>query len=123
MTHGGPSGCFFTGTNGTLHIDRGVLTSEPAEIVKEPLAANEIHLYQSPGHHREWIDCIRSRKRPNADVEIGARTVAIVQLGNLAYWNHRKLKWDPQKWEFIGDREANTWRDRPRRDPWQLPAA
>src|SRR5574340_1231176 len=85
MTHGGPSGCVFTGTKGTLHIDRGKLTSEPEAVVKEPLRADEVHLYQSPGHHRNWIDCIRSRKRPVADVEIGARTVTIVHLGNLAY--------------------------------------
>ncbi|MGO8898485.1 MAG: hypothetical protein ACLQU5_09060 [Isosphaeraceae bacterium] len=41
------------------------------------------------GHHRNWLDCIRSRKRPLADVEIGARSVAITILGNLAYWNGR----------------------------------
>ena len=37
------------------------------------------------GHHRNWLDCIRSRNRPLADVEIGARSVAITILGNLAY--------------------------------------
>ena len=66
---------------------------------------------------------IRSRKRPLADVEIGARSVAITILGNLAYWNRRVLHWDPVKWEFVGDSLANTWLDRERRDPWQLPAA
>jgi predicted dehydrogenase len=122
MTHGGPGGCVFTGTNGTLHIDRGILTSDPESIVKEPLAEKEVHLYQSPGHHRDWINCIRSRKRPIADVEIGARSVAIVTLGNLAYWHHRKLQWDPAKWDFINDPEATAWLDRDRRDPWKLPA-
>ncbi len=56
-----------------------------------------------------------------ADVEIGARSVAIVILGNLAYWNHRKLRWDPAKWEFVNDSEAQGWLDRERRDPWKLP--
>ena len=51
----------------------------------------------------------------------GARTVTIVHLGNLAYWHRRKLRWDPQQWQFVGDAEANTWLDRPRRDPWKLP--
>jgi hypothetical protein len=123
MTHGGPSGCVLTGTKGKLHIDRGVLTSEPEAIVKEPLGKDEVHLEPSPGHHRNWIDCIRSRKRPVADVEIGARSVAVVQLGNLAYWHHRRLKWDPQAWKFVGDEEANKWLDRERRDPWKLPEA
>jgi len=33
----------------------------------------------------------------------------------------RKLLWDPKNWSFIDDKEANTWLDRARRDPWQLP--
>src|SRR5437667_5251704 len=71
MTHGGPSGCTFTGTRGTLYIDRGVLKGNPEQIVSEKLSEKEVHLYQSPGHHSEWINCIRSRQKPNADVEIG----------------------------------------------------
>jgi predicted dehydrogenase len=121
MIHGGPSGCFFSGTNGTLHIDRGVLKSDPVDIVKEPLGLNDAHLFQSPGHHRNWIDCIRSREQPVADVETGSRSVAIVQLGNLAYWNHKRLKWDPKAWRFVGDREAERWMDRERRPEWKLP--
>jgi predicted dehydrogenase len=121
MIHGGPSGCTFTGKDGTLRIDRDHLTSDPASIVKEPLGAKDVHLEKSPGHHRNWLDCIRSRKRPVADVEIGARSVAITILGNLAYWNRRRLRWDPAKWEFVGDAEANRWLDRERRDPWRLP--
>ncbi len=123
MTHGGPSGCFFTGTKGTLHIDRGVLVSDPPGLIQEPLRPDEVHLPQSPGHHRNWLDCIKSRQRPIADVEIGARSVAIVQLGNLAYGNHRTLKWDPHAWKFVGDREANRWLDRSRREAWPLPKA
>jgi predicted dehydrogenase len=122
MVHGGPSGCTFTGDKGTLRIDRDHLTSDPPSIVKTPLDAKEVHLAKSPGHHRNWIDCIRSRQRPLADVEIGARSVAITILGNLAYWNRRPLRWDPIKWEFVNDAEANRWLDRERRDPWQLPS-
>lgn len=121
VTHGGPSGCVFTGTRGTLHIDRGELTSDPPELIKEPLGEKEVHLFVSPGHHRNWVNCIRSRELPLCDVEIGARTVAMVQLANLAYWHQRRLKWDPKKWQFVGDKEANKWLDRERRAPWQLP--
>src|SRR3954452_20429035 len=47
--------------------------------------------------------------------------VAITVLGNLAYWNHRTLRWDPAKWEFVGDPKANEWLERERRSPWRLP--
>jgi predicted dehydrogenase len=122
MTHGGLSGCTFVGSDGTLRIDRGHLSADPADAIKEPLADDEVHLYESNNHHRNWIDCIRSRKRPVADVEIGARSVTVCHLGNLAYWNGRKLNWDPKNWKF-DNAEANEWLDRPRRDPWQLPSA
>ena len=121
MVHGGPSGCTFSGTKGTLRIDRNHLRSDPESIVKEPLGRDDVHLEKSPGHHRNWVDCIRSRKRPVADVEVGARSVAVVILGNLAYWHHRRLRWDPAAWSFVDDAEANRWLDRERRGPWQLP--
>jgi predicted dehydrogenase len=121
MVHGGPDGCVFTGALGKLHITRGRLASEPESIVKDPLGAGDVHLEKSPGHHRNWIDCIRSRKAPVAEVEIGARTVTIVHLGNIAYWNHQRLRWDPKEWKFVGDAAVQKWLDRERRDPWQLP--
>jgi len=117
----GPGGCVFVGTEGILQIDRGHLSSRPESIVKEPLGENDVHLEKTPGHHRNWIDCIRTRRRPVADVEVGARSVTVVHLGNLAYWHHRELRWDPKNWSFVDDDEANGWLDRQRRDPWQLP--
>jgi len=118
----GKGGVNFVGTEGWIHVNRGQLSSSPEGLVKEPLPDLPIKLYKSPGHQRDWLECIKSRKRPICDVEIGARSVTVCHLGNLAYWNGRKLKWDPQKWQFVDDTEANGWLDRQRRDPWQLPA-
>ncbi|MCA9215385.1 MAG: Gfo/Idh/MocA family oxidoreductase [Planctomycetales bacterium] len=121
MEHGGPSGCTFYGSEGTLRIDRGVLKSDPEEIVKEPLGKDDVRLPQSPGHHRNWLDCIRSRQKCIADVEFGARTAAVIHLGNLAYWHRKTLRWNPETWQFQ-DAADNKLLDRDRRDPWQLPA-
>lgn len=121
LVHGPGGGVQFIGSDGEITVNRGKLMSSPESIIKEPLGEKDIHLYQSPGHQRDWLNCIRSRKRPLCDVEIGARSVTVCHLGNLAYWNHRKLRWDPKAWQFVGDTEANGWRDRERRDPWQLP--
>jgi predicted dehydrogenase len=122
MIHGGKArGVQFIGSDGEIIVDRGHLSSTPESIVKEPLGENDVQLYKSPGHQRDWLNCIRSRKRPICDVEIGARSVTICHLGNLAYWNHRKLKWDPAKWQFVDDPEADIWLDRERRSPYDLP--
>ena len=121
VEHGGPGGCVFFGERGELHIDRGHLASQPEEIVKTPLGEGDVRIERSPGHHRNWLDCLLSRQRPVADVEIGARTVAFPLLGNLAYWYGQRLKWDPQRWRFA-DESHNAWLDRPRREPWPLPS-
>jgi predicted dehydrogenase len=115
------NGVAFIGSEGKVFVNRGYLASDPADLVKQRLGEKDVHLYQSPGHQRDWLNCVRSRKRPICDVEIGARSVTVCHLGNLAYWNHRKLRWDPKGWTFVGDEEANRWLDRERRAPWQLP--
>ena len=120
IQHGGPSGCVFHGEHGTLRIDRGVLQSNPPELATEPLGSNALRLPVSPGHHRNWLNCIQNRKRPVADVEYGARTATVVHLGNLAYAYRRTLDWDPATWRFEAAAD-NPLLDRPRRDPWQLP--
>lgn len=118
-----PGGCVFHGERGWLHIDRETLASEPESIAQEPIGKDEVHLYESPGHHRDWINCIRSRKRPLCDVEIGARSATICHLANLAYEHHRAFDWNPQKWRFVNDKQADQWLDQPRRDAWPLPKA
>src|SRR5262249_2887853 len=121
MVHGPGKGVQFIGTNGEITVNRGLLESKPEGIIKEKLGPKDVHLYVSPGHQRDWLNCIRSRKQPICNVEIGARSATVCHLGNLAYWNHRTLHWDPKEWRFVNDNEANKWLDSQRRDPYQLP--
>jgi predicted dehydrogenase len=114
-------GIAFIGADGKVFVNRGKIRTEPEGLVKEELGEKDVHLYKSPGHQKDWLNCIKNRKRPIADVEIGARSVTVCHLGNLAYWNRRKLTWDPAKWQIVGDEEAAKWIDRERRDPWKLP--
>ena len=72
------------------------------------------------GHTHDFIDAVRTRRRPNADVEIGYHTVTICHLGNIAYRLKRPLKWDPDKEVFVGDEDANRYLDRARRQPWEI---
>jgi hypothetical protein len=54
-------------------------------------------------------------------VEIGHRSATVCHLGNIARWTGRKLRWDPVKEKFVGDKDANQHLDRERRKPWTLP--
>ena len=87
----------------------------------KPLEEKDAHLPSAANHYQDWLDCIRSRQRCICDVEVGARSVTVCHLGNLAYWNHRKLRWDPKEWRFVNDAEADNWLDRERRAGYQLP--
>ncbi len=119
MIHGGRSGCTFEGADGAIYVDRGGIESTPRTILEQPLDERDFRLPNVGNNHRQnWLDCIRSRQRPVADVEIGARTAQVCQLGNIGYWLRRRLTWDPQRQEFLRDDEANRLRSRENRAPW-----
>lgn len=110
----------FHGTEGKIAVNRGELETWPASLKREPTRPHEVHLYRSPGHNVNFMDCIRTRRKAICDVEIGHRTMSIAHLGNIAYTLRRPLKWDPAKEAFISDPQANRLLDRPRREPWAL---
>lgn len=123
VIHGGPDGITFTGTKGQIHVFRDRLLSIPESILKEPLKDGDVKLPESPSHIRNWLDCIKNTENPICNVEVGCRSIACAHLCNLAYWHRRPLKWDPAKWEFPGDAEANKWLDYERRRGYELPPA
>jgi predicted dehydrogenase len=71
-------------------------------------------------HARNFLDSVKSRKLPIADVEEGHRTVVMCHLANIATKLGRTLRWDSEKEEVIGDREANQLLSKPYRKPWTL---
>ena len=104
-----------------IHVDRGRIMSVPEKILEQPLGEEDERLPRKAGHAADWLDCIRERGRPICDVEIGARSVALCHLLNLAYFHRRELAWDPAAWRFVDDEEANGWLDYERRAEYDLP--
>jgi len=114
------SGITFKGTKGMVEVSRSHIKTDPPSLLDEPIGPGEVHLYESKNHAGNWLECIRTRKRPICDVEVGCRSVTVCHLGNIAYWLGRPLKWNPEKEEFVNDPVADRWRDRPKRTPWRL---
>ena len=125
VIHGGPTGITFVGSEGQLWVNRDETRANPDSIIKDEIKEGEVRLPRAKSHIDNWIECVRSRSRPICDIEVGARSVACCHLTNLAYWHRRALKWDPVKWEFSDDAEANGWRDYKdrRRAGYELPSA
>ncbi len=113
-------GTRFEGEDGWVHVWRGGLEAEPKELLHETIGPNDVHLYDSPGHERDWVNCMKTRQRPICEAETGHRSVTCAHLGNIALKLGRKLHWDPVKEEFIGDEEANRLAFKPYRAPWYL---
>jgi predicted dehydrogenase len=67
---------------------------------------------------RNWIDCIRSRKRPLCEVEDGHRVAVACNLANMSLKLGRAIHWDPEKEVVIGDMEAAAMCVRPYHAPW-----
>jgi hypothetical protein len=116
----GGSNIRFEGTDGWVDVSREGLNTEPESLKKEAIGPNEIHLYKSRDHIQDFLDCMRSRKQPIANVEIGHRTATLCHLGNIAMLLGQKLKWDPQQERFTEDESANNMLARSMRAPWSL---
>ena len=117
----------FHGTRGTLGISREGFKLTPeawgedkASGLKARAPLEEGRSDLDHAHIANFLACIQSRARPNADVEEGHRSATMCHLGNIATRLGRSLRWDADKESCVGDAEANRWLSRPYRKPWSL---
>lgn len=107
-----------TGAPGNTRLKQtGLDASDPA-ILDSVIGPDEIHLYVSKDQHRNWLDCIRSRQQPISPVEMGHRACSTCLLHHIAMKAKRRLHWDPQKEQFVGDDAANALLSRHQRAPY-----
>lgn len=112
----------FEGTDGWIQMPvySNQFTCHPESLKTTVIGPDEIHLYESNDHHRNFIDCIKNRGQTAAPVEVGHRSVSICHLGNIAMRLKQKLRWDPGAERFTNSDEANQMLSRPMRGPWRL---
>ncbi len=134
-----PNGIRFEGSDGWIFVTRGAermtssdpnptgsaaksLVASKPEILTTPLGAKEVHLHESPNgdHHLDWITSIQTRKPAVTSAEVGHRSTSACITGWIAMKLGRKLQWNPEKEEFIGDDMANSMRSRPQRAPYGI---
>ncbi|MCP4311425.1 MAG: Gfo/Idh/MocA family oxidoreductase [Bacteroidetes bacterium] len=108
-------GIKFEGSEGSIGRD----SANPESLLDTIIGPDEIQLYRSNGgHHKNFIDCVISRKETSAPAEIGHRSITISHLGNIAMILGRDLDWDPVKEQFLNDEQANLMLSREMREPW-----
>jgi predicted dehydrogenase len=111
-------GVAFTGTDATLIVD-----TSGWEVIAEPKRRDSIiemkRRYRvdesvRAQHARNFLDCIRSRKQPVENLEVGHHVSTVAHLGNLALRTKSRIEWD-------GNHQAHPLLSRTYRAPWKLP--
>jgi predicted dehydrogenase len=118
-------GAIFIGEKGKIEINRNVIIGEPKELIAGAPSTGGVVERGTCEHVANWIDCIRSRKRANADIEIGQRATTLCYLVNIVRQAGKAgetLKWDPVAERFTNSNEANALLERERRKGWELPS-
>lgn len=111
----------FEGTDGWIQSKGwiGPLEASSPAIYNSPLGAEDLKLHTCAGReHRNFLDCVKSRRDPYFPAEIGHRCATVQHIGNIAMQLGRKLRWNPAKEEFVNDATANALRARFMREPW-----
>lgn len=113
-------GMKFQGTRGQLLVDRESFDVLPASLGIPRYVGEPERSWAHPPHHDNFFACIKSRKRPAAEIEQGVRSTIPVLLAGIALKVRRKLNWDSERECFIRDAEADRYLSRPYRYPWHL---
>jgi myo-inositol 2-dehydrogenase/D-chiro-inositol 1-dehydrogenase len=136
VTDEGRNGILFEGDAGRIFVNRGLLTGKPVDdLASNPLPREAFKLYASDNvdrparagkldaiinHMGNFYDCLLSRKTPISDVETQHRSVSTCHLGTISMRLGRKLNWNPETEQFVGDDVANTWLKREQRKGFEI---
>lgn len=126
VEHGVGYGTAFHGTEGTLVVNRGGWEVFPETRRKDGKDVPRMEGVKGGSSDQHWphvqdfIECVRSRKRPCSDIEIIHHSTTVCNLGNIAYLTGRRIYWDAEKQQIIGDEQANRLIGRVMRPPYTL---
>jgi len=115
-----PHGITFEGPEGWVYVKRGFIDAHPKTLLDTKFGPGDLRLYDSRDHIGNYLDCIRSRNRTVCPVDVAIRSDMICHLSDIAMRLERKLRWDPDNEQFVGDDKANRMLTRSMRSPWQV---
>lgn len=113
-------GTEFIGEKGSLFVYRGGIKTNPPELLKGVELPKIVSSQASISHVNDFFECVKTRKTPSADINIGHRSATVCHLGNIAIRTNKKINWDPKSETIVGDAEASRWLTKEYREPWRL---
>lgn len=117
-----PRGVRFEGDEGWLflRVHEGTIEASDERLLKLDPASFKLRLGRTAGHEQNFVDAVKQRTAPFADVEVGHRSATACLVNMMAMRLKRKLTWDPVAERFEGDDEANRLMTPEMRAPWSL---
>ncbi len=113
-------GCRFAGDRGWVHVVRGGIKAEPADLLQTVLKPTDEHLYVSREHQSNFLDCIRSRREPAAPARVCHAATTATLVADIATRLGRKVTWDWKTERFVADPAADRLLNRTMRSPWHV---
>jgi predicted dehydrogenase len=144
VEHKNGFGVDFFGTEGEIQVNRGKFTFKRGDQMiasftgtpeerkatscaaqvqiaeREFLKDAKIKLYESKNHLTDFMECVKTRKKPITSEQVGGHSAICCHLMNQAYYHHQALKWDPAKFAFVGGTGDPAWLTRDYRTPWSV---
>jgi hypothetical protein len=116
-------GAKWIGENGWVHVTRGKLTASNEAWAMPGFVAGEWKTYKTPGHQRNFIDCVLSRQDTIANAETAHRSITPGHLAYIAHSIGAPVQWDPKAEKIVGNDEAQKQlMALPYRGDWKLGA-
>ena len=119
-TKGSDQGTEFVGEKGSLFVYRGGLVANPPELLKGIEIPKIVNSQANFNHVNNFLECVKSRQTPAADISIGHRSATVCHLGNIAVRSGKRIQWDPKTETIVGEADDVKWLTKPYRSPWTL---
>ncbi|MHC4478867.1 MAG: Gfo/Idh/MocA family protein [Planctomycetota bacterium] len=116
----GPRGNKFVGTEGWVSVDDTGKVTASSDVIMQKLRVTQMGYEYMMGHHRNFLDCVKTRRVPISNAEVSHRSVTTCHVGNICLRLGCKLRWDPENERFLNNEMANRMLARAKRSPWSL---
>jgi len=113
-------GSKWIGEEGWVFVKRGEIDANPKGLLKEKFGPNDVRLYKSTNHQRNFIDCVKSRKESITPCEVAHHSQIPGHLGQIAMLLGRKIRFNPDTEEILNDPTASKMLSTPMRSPWHI---
>ena len=113
-------GSKWIGEDGWVWVTRGDIDAEPKSLLKEKFGPGDLRIYKSTDHHRNFIDCVKSRAETITPCEIAHHSKIPGHLGQIAMVLGRKIRFNPETETIVDDVTANQMLRTPMRNPWHI---